>query len=60
MARIGRVGFELGAERGDEVVDGPQARIGVVAPDDIEEFLATNGFTGMRGEQPQNPGFLVG
>lgn len=60
MAGICRIGFEFGAEGGDEIIDSPQTRIGVITPDDIKEFLAADGLAWMRSEQTKDTGFLIG
>jgi hypothetical protein len=54
------IGFEFGAEGGDEVVDGAGAGVGVVAPDGVEEAFAGDGFSGVGGEEAEDAEFFFG
>jgi hypothetical protein len=60
VAGGGGLRFEFGAEGGDEIIDGAEAGISLVAPDDIEELLAADGFARTDGEQSKHPDFFVG
>jgi hypothetical protein len=54
------IGFELGAQAGDVVIDGARGWEGGVPPDDIEETLARDGFAGAFGQKAEHGEFLGG
>ena len=56
----GGVEFDFSSERGDEVIDGAGAGVGVVAPDDVEESFAGHGFAFARNEEPEDAEFFGG
>jgi hypothetical protein len=60
VAGIRWIVLELGPQGRDEIIDGSRAEVGVVAPDDIEEFFASDRFPGMVREQSQHPSVFLG